>query len=310
MSVSPPAKVSVLLSVFNNGDYVRAAIQSVLEQTFGDFELIIVDDGSKDNSAEIIKTHASADPRIRVIRHANQGLTASLNIGLRAANAEFIARMDGDDICHPRRLEKQLQAFQRDPDLVLVGSEVELIDAQGREVGPRGHKLEHAEIRRQLLTGNGGAMTHPAVMFRRSVAEEVGGYDERFLNSQDLDLFLRLSECGAVCNLPESLLYWRQHAKSINHTQAHLWKQMRVLALFKTIERIGAEAFFDQSIPESTKLHHTGDKFFLKNSLKAGRYPSFSYYLSVIPNHSFLRRLSLRIHYIRRHGLASLWHTK
>ncbi len=297
--------ISVLMSVYNNDEYVGDAIQSVLGQTFEDYEVVLVNDGSTDNSAPIIDRYRQEDPRLHVIEHENRGLTPSLNIGLKVCRGEFIARMDGDDICHRQRFEKQIAAFQENPQLVLLGSEVELIDEEGREVGPRGHQFEHDAIRRQLLQGNGGALTHPAVMFRRSSALEIGGYDERFLNSQDLDLFLRLSEVGEVANLKDSLLKWRQHSKSINHTQAYLWKRMRMLALSKTIDRIGAEKFLDQLLPEKYKLAQSGSEFFLKSAFKAGRRNAFVHYLSLDPTVSFWRRLLWRFRFARRHGLLS-----
>jgi glycosyltransferase involved in cell wall biosynthesis len=300
--------ISVLMSVYNNEQYVCEAIQSVLNQSYDDYELIVVNDGSTDKSKAIIDQYRQKNHRIHVIEHENRGLTPSLNIGLKACRGNFIARMDGDDICHSKRLEKQLQAFKENPKLVLVGSEVELIDEAGREVGPRGHQSAHDAIRRQLLQGNGGALTHPAVMFRRSAAVEVGGYDERFLNTQDLDFFLRLSEVGEVENLKEPLLKWRQHSKSINHTQAHLWKKMRMLALSKTIERIGAEQFFDQLLPGKSKLAQTGRDYFLKNSFKAGRYKAFVHYLSEHPRVSLWRRLIWRFRFVRRHGFFCVWY--
>jgi glycosyltransferase involved in cell wall biosynthesis len=249
---SNPPIVSVVMAVYNSERYLEEAIQSILNQTFRDFELIIIDDGSTDKSTEILKKYAGLDTRIRLVTHENKGLTKSLNVGLSMARGEFIARMDGDDVADLSRFAKQLNAFKRDSNLVLLGSEVELITEDGFPLGPRGQPSEEVEIRRRLLQGDSGVVTHPAVMFRANVAQSIGGYDERFSTTQDLDLFLKLSELGTIGNLPETLLQWRQHEKSVNRTKSNTWAAMKRLAVAAAIGRIGVERYLEQVFPFGT----------------------------------------------------------
>ena len=241
--------VSVLMGVHNGLPYLPEAVESILRQTFADFEFIIIDDGSTDGSGEWLETKAKEDPRIRLVRQVNIGLTKSLNRGLALARGEFIARMDGDDIALPQRLEMQVSALRDNPALILLGSEVEIIDAQGRALAVRGHSRDHVEIRRRLLTGDGGALTHPAVMFRASAARAIGGYDEAMTTTQDIDFFLRMSEVGPVTNLPHVLLYWRQHPDSSNHRKSSTWAEMRRHCVGNTISRIGVDRYLQELFP-------------------------------------------------------------
>jgi len=235
--------ISVMMAVHNGEGFLAEAIESILHQTFDDFEFLIIDDGSTDKSPTILSAYAARDDRVRLVSQPNQGLTKSLNTAFRTARGEFIARFDADDIALPQRFERQVSALRADTALVLVGSEVELITHDGLCLGARGHAIDHDEIRRRLLLGDGGALTHPAVMIRQSALKAVGGYDETFPKGQDLDLFLRLSELGKVTNLPDTLLLWRQHDSSINRTRIDLWMPMSRQAIENTIKRIGAAEY-------------------------------------------------------------------
>lgn len=241
-------RITVLMAVHDGLQYLPDAVNSILRQTFTDFEFIIINDGSTDGSGTWLES--LTDPRIRIVQQDNLGLTKSLNRGLSMARGEFIARMDADDVSLPGRLERQLQEFQADAELVLLGSEVMMTSADGDPAGKRGHALEHAEIRRQLLMGMGGALTHPVVMYPLSAIKQIGLYDERFRTVQDLDLYLRLSEVGKMRNLPETLLYWRQHSSSVNHTQSDSWVAMQRMAIEHTIERIGPSRFAKELFPD------------------------------------------------------------
>ena len=162
---------------------------------------------------------------------------------------EFVARMDSDDVAEPNRLEEQVRELRKSPELAVLGSEVEIIASDGSACGPRCQPTEHLEIRRCLVSGNGGAMTHGAVVMRRKALDQVGGYDERFFTAQDLDLFIRLSEIGRLRNLPGRLLRWRQHPASINHTMSETWMAMKRMAISSCIQRIGADAYAQALFP-------------------------------------------------------------
>jgi glycosyltransferase involved in cell wall biosynthesis len=209
--------VSVITSAFNNEAYIRKAVESIQKQTFRDFEFIIVNDGSTDRTGDILRELADSDCRIRVIDRANKGLTKSLNEALSHARGRLIARMDGDDIASRDRFERQVACLDAKPDVVLVGTGICLIDVYDVELSePYQMRQTHDEIVADLLAGKGGALCHPSTMMRHEVVKKVGGYRDEFDNSEDLDLFLRLTEAGRAMNLPEVLLRYRRHLSSVN----------------------------------------------------------------------------------------------
>jgi glycosyltransferase involved in cell wall biosynthesis len=214
--VSAKPRVSVVMPCHNGLPFLIDAVDSITSQTFEDFELIIVDDASKDGSSEWLETRARQDPRIKVLRaDKNQGCAKSLNAGARAAAGEWIARMDADDICLPDRLERQLRFVDANPDVVLVGAQVELMDSAGTSLGFPSLPTAHDDIDRSLLYG-GWPIVHPVTMFRRSAFERIGGYvDENIGTLEDHDLFIKLAEVGRVANLADVLLRYRRHVKSV-----------------------------------------------------------------------------------------------
>ena len=213
----PPEQptVSVLMTVYNGQRYLSAAVESVLEQTYHDFEFVIIDDGSTDSSPAILERYAKQDCRIRILTRSNKGLTKSLNEGLQHVRGRYLARMDADDISLPNRFEKQVTYLDEHPDRVLVGTRCILIDPDGLPICEKRHiVMEHEEIDTLLLRMS-WPLVHPSVMMRTEVVKQVGGYDERYRTNQDHDLFLRLAEVGKLANLPEILLLYRQHFESI-----------------------------------------------------------------------------------------------
>jgi glycosyltransferase involved in cell wall biosynthesis len=223
--------LAVVMAVHNGDRFLDESIQSILRQRFRNFQFIIVDDGSTDASPLILSRAARGDDRIRIITQTNAGLTASLNRAIESTDAPLIARMDGDDVAHPDRLTRQVAYLDAHPDVVCLGTRVELIDDIGAEIDRHDHPLTHEEIDRDLLRGIGWSIVHPSAMFRRDAFERVGRYDTRYRTGQDLDLFLRLAEIGRLANLPERLLKYRQHPASTNFTkdqQATLLKRQMV----------------------------------------------------------------------------------
>lgn len=214
---TPP--LSVVVPVYNAGRYLESALASVLAQSFHDFELVAVDDGSTDESPHILDFIASRDPRLRVIRRPNTGIVGALNDGLSAARGEFVARMDADDLCLPDRFEKQVSFLRGQPDCVCVGSAFLYIDAAGSWLKECSRPADHESIEKALLSGNGGIIIHPAAMFRRAAVEQVGRYREKAQWVEDLDLYLRLARVGRLANLPEVLFHYRFHEQSVNFTR-------------------------------------------------------------------------------------------
>ena len=198
------------MSVHNAGRFLAKAVASVRDQTFSDFEFIIIDDGSTDGSGELLERFAAADERIRLVRRENRGLTASLNEGVSLARAALIARMDADDVSLPQRFERQMAFLERHPDVVAVGTSCLAMDEDDDQICPYPAELDHERID-QVNLRHGGGIAHPTAMIRRDALLAIGGYDERFHVAQDMDLFLRLGERGRLANLPDILLHYRLH---------------------------------------------------------------------------------------------------
>lgn len=231
--------ISVIMSVYNASRYLREAIDSILAQTMGDFEFIIVNDGSTDDSLVILKEYETKDRRIKSISRENRGLTVSLNEALQHATAPLIARMDADDIALPHRFERQVQFLANHPEVVLLSSSIELVDPYGIHIGNVDYPTTHAEIDARLLKGDGGVICHPACSFRAEAARQVGAYREQYNNSEDLDLFLRLAEIGQVANLPEILLKYRRDVGSVSHTKRDNQMRLKSLILGEAYDRRG-----------------------------------------------------------------------
>jgi glycosyltransferase involved in cell wall biosynthesis len=209
--------ISVCLSVYNAERYVGACVQSVLGQTLGDFEFIIIDDGSTDGSRAILQRFAAQDSRIRLISRENRGIVASANEELSLARGEFIARIDADDLALPNRFERQIQFLHDNPEVVCCGSRVILIDPDGRPLTDMPKQLAHDEIVQALFSGGIQAIYNSSTMLRKSAVERVGGYRSFNDVCEDLDLFLRLAEIGKLANVPEVLTHYRQHLHSVGH---------------------------------------------------------------------------------------------
>ena len=217
-AATPRPAVSVVLAVYNAGGYLRPAVASVLAQTFADFELIAIDDGSTDGSGAVLAKFAAADPRVRLVTQPNAGLIASLNRGVALARAPLIARMDGDDLCRPDRLAKQVAFMARHPEVVLLGGGYELIDGKGRALRLIDPPDGDDELQRFCLAGR-TSICHPLAMMRRAAVLRVGGYHDDYETAEDLDLFLRLGEVGELACIPDVLLSYRMHDASVSGTR-------------------------------------------------------------------------------------------
>jgi len=202
--VTTPA-VSVLMGVWNGAPRVREAIESVLGQTLGDLELVVVDDGSTDATASILGSFG--DPRVRVTRERRGGLTSALRSALGLARAPLVARLDADDVALPERLERQRDFLERHPEVGLLGTAAREVDGIGREVGVVRPPTEDAALRGALIRHN--PFVHSSVMMRRSALEQAGGYDPSFPVAQDYDLWMRMSRVTRMANLPEALVVRR-----------------------------------------------------------------------------------------------------
>lgn len=210
--------VTVLLAVFNGAPLLRASIESVFAQTFTDFELLVVDDGSTDETPAVL--HEYKDARLRVVKNErNLGLTRSLNRGLAEARGKFVARQDADDLSAPQRLEKQVAFLCQHPEVQLLGTCAWRMNPEGRNTGPNDLPTTHDAIRWASVTDN--PFLHTSVMFRREcVLGEFGGYDERYAICQDFELWNRIAMRHPVANLRARLVRMREHASSMTRTQS------------------------------------------------------------------------------------------
>lgn len=222
-------KVSVIMAVYNGETYLSEAILSVLNQTEKNFEYIIIDDGSTDDSQKIIKSFH--DERIVYFKKIHSGLVDSLNLGLQKARTEFIARFDADDICMPERLEKQLSFFEQHPENVLVGSYAVKIDEFGEEIGTLEYPpLAWPEIKKYSLLHN--PFIHPTVMFRRELIRIVGDY-RNFKHAEDYELWTRIIYKYPCANIDEPLLKYRVHTGQITEKRKITSIFIRFFALFR-----------------------------------------------------------------------------
>lgn len=206
------------MPVFNGGKYLDQAISSIRNQTFKEFELIILNDGSTDQSIELIKKHAAEDPRIVVIDRENRGLVESLNEGVRVAKGELIARMDADDVADNERLRLQFEFMSQHPEVVAVGSGYLLIDEDGDPIRSFRPPAENNILQLQALERS-TPICHPTAVFRKNLFLSVGGYRHAAMLAEDLDLWLRMGEVGELANVQNILLEYRQHQASISESK-------------------------------------------------------------------------------------------
>lgn len=230
------AKVSVIMSVYNGMPLMKEAVQSIQSQTFSDFEFVIVNDGSTDETKQELHKISQNDERIRVIENKkNLGLAASLNKAWKSAEGEFIARMDSDDISEPQRLEEQVKYLEKREDVVVLGTSANLINQKSETIGRALRRESHGELIKHIGTEN--PFFHSSVVMRRRFLVETDGYDKTFRRSQDYDLWSRGLRVGKYHNLQEYLLkyrvaddlswstiYWGSYSKF-----CHAWRQKKRL---------------------------------------------------------------------------------
>ena len=208
--------VSVVMPVYNGEKYLREAVESILAQTFRNFELIAVDDGSTDGSASILAGYRQQDERIVILTHSkNQGIVSALNRGLEIAQGKYIARMDADDVSLPERFERQVEFLETHPQVGVLGSEAIFMDSQGQDIARMAQTHDDLSIRWTSLLAN--VFFHPTVMFRRAVLTEFNlGYQPGLQSGQDYDLWVHMLEHTQGANLDQPLVRYRVTAESIS----------------------------------------------------------------------------------------------
>ena len=205
------------MTAFCAGRFIDEAIASILNQTYTNFELLIVDDGSSDNTWKRIKLFTKIDKRIKSFRLTkNLGPSGASNFALAKARGTYIARMDADDIATPDRLAKQVEFLESHPKVILIGGQCDLVDENGRNIGKKQFPLDHDDITEALFMIN--PIQHPTWMFRKSVYEAAGiTYERRYLVSHDLNILFGLLGKGRFANIPDTILSYRFRPNSITH---------------------------------------------------------------------------------------------
>jgi glycosyltransferase involved in cell wall biosynthesis len=208
--------ISVLLSVYNSEKYLSSAIESILSQSYKNFEFIIIDDASTDSSWNIIKKYAINDSRIIAIKNkVNLGGCNTLNKGLKLCNGKYIARLDNDDWAYPDRLQKQFDFMEKHHDVGILGGGMEIINEGGNVIGKRLYRFTDSEIRRNIFLSS--PFAHPLVMIRKSVIDLVGPYNSAYAPADDYELYFRIGKISKFANLDDILLQYRVVPNSMTY---------------------------------------------------------------------------------------------
>ena len=228
-------RISVLLAVYNGASHLSESIQSILDQTFRDFEFVIVNDGSTDETKQILETFKKQDSRIKLIQNdTNIGLTRSLNSGFKHVHGEYIARMDADDIALPKRFEMQLQYLESHPEVGVVGTAYEWINDSGQGIGKPNILTKPKDIQRILIRTN--PLMHGSVMMRTEVFKCVGGYDESYTKAQDYALWFKCIKFTQLANLPEVLMQKRMSKHMISFASEQMQMRFGARARLRAIQ--------------------------------------------------------------------------
>jgi glycosyltransferase involved in cell wall biosynthesis len=255
-------RISVCIPAYNHAKYIAACIESVLNQSISDFEILVTDDGSTDGTVDVVKSFF--DPRIRLFRLArNQGPSVAANNNFREARGEFICPLASDDLFHPEKLERQLAFLASNPDVGVAFSYMRYVDEEGFEIpdhfGYKWFEVENCSrevwLRRFFSTGNN--LSAPTAMIRKSVLDKVGLADPRLLQTQDLDLWIRICLQFEVHVIPERLIDYRIRNNEQNTSTNTPFKQAQVywelVKVFESYTAIDDPDFFERIFPEATK---------------------------------------------------------
>jgi len=235
--------VSVVIPVRDGAQYVGEALQSILDQDLPDIEVIVVDDGSSDDSAAIATSIGDRDGRVKVVANRGKGIVDALNMAISLARAPLVARMDGDDVSLPNRLRLQVACFDADTDLQLLGTAGLRIDRDGKPLKPMDVPIGNEPLRDALARYN--PMLHPTVMFRTEAVRRVGGYRHAFTYAEDYDLWLRLSETGKLANMDARLVKLRSHPGQVSRVKEDQQKAAAALARRSALLRRSRAEPFD-----------------------------------------------------------------
>lgn len=231
-------EISVLLPLYKADKYIRSAISSILNQTFNNFELIIICDDPSDDTKKILNEYALLDHRVKVYYQEKKGLVESLNTGIDYSEGKYIARMDADDISLPERLEKQYWYMEKNPGIGVCGTNIETIDENGKRIGKIIFPTRDKEIKANLFFYS--PFAHPSVIIRKKfLASKCFKYDPLYRHAEDYELWTRFSKITNFANLDDTLLLYRVHSSSIgmayNSEQAKVTNFIRMNQIYSNL---------------------------------------------------------------------------
>jgi glycosyltransferase involved in cell wall biosynthesis len=266
-------KITVLMPAYNAVNYIAEAIISVLKQSFGDFELLIIDDGSTDDTARVIRSFK--DPRIVLVQHENKGIAAALNTGLKHSRAPYIARFDADDVCYPDRLKVQYDFITAHPEYSIIGSAADYMDAEDNFIFTQ-HPVAHLDEEIQELSYTICPFIHSSVFYKKEIIVNNGGYNEYAYTYEDHFLWVNILKKTKACNLSQALLKVRLNPESITIDEKWRTKKFREIkyASLKTgsiteadgivLKQIAKQQYLPK-IKEGSYYALCGKKFLINN---------------------------------------------
>ena len=301
-----PPLVSVIMSVYNGEKYLVQAIDSILNQTYQNFEFIIIDDCSTDNSSHILQEYAQKDSRIKIIKKEKnigiKGFIKNLNLGISIAKGKYIARMDADDISLPERFQKQVDFLENNPEITLVGAQLNLINEQNKITGEAIAALQHRDIVKRITSQI--QLFHPVIMFRKDQNIQ---YREKFLYCEDYDLYLNLITQGKkLANINEKLLNYRILANSISRKDDVFTKKLmleKALYFYQSRKKNGSdfyENFENKEVLEINNINYKNSKselfFAMDAAIKLNRKDKLIFLLKKIKKHYPKDRIPSKYH--------------
>lgn len=241
-------KVSIITTVYNCEKYISKSIESILNQTYENFEFIILNDGSNDGTGDIISKYSSEDSRIKLISsESNIGRVSSLNKSIETSKGKYIALQDADDISKPDRIEKQLNFLEDNPEYVLVGSDVSVIDKSGKTISRPVRPVHNNELQFSLLFRC--TFANPSIMFRKRILSENGiDYEKEYEHAEDYRIISKISKHGKIHNLNEVLINYRKHPRNNSLVNANLLNQRSALITAENISELGIRISTDEAM--------------------------------------------------------------
>ncbi len=240
MRKGAPPKATVLMSCYNAERWLEESIESVLSQSYCDYELLLINDGSTDNTLNVLNKYKSIDSRVKIINKANTGLADSLNCGLKIAQGEWLVRLDADDLCYENRLYEQMYYLNRNKDVILLGSGFTEIDEHGRFIKEHRYPISHKGLLRNLEKLK-RFFPHSSVFFKLNIVKKLAGYSTLLWRSEDSDLWLRLAEVGRIACVGKSLVKVRKHQDQISNHKGTLIHGVASCVCYFTRQYVGKD---------------------------------------------------------------------